>query len=82
MGKFKIIYDRQACIGANACVVLNPQLFEMDKDGKANLIGGKKLADGTFELVTDARESIIESARGCPVEVIKVIDLETGKKIV
>ncbi|HIH41651.1 TPA: ferredoxin, partial [Candidatus Woesearchaeota archaeon] len=30
MGKFRIIYDRKACIGANACVVLDPQLFEMD----------------------------------------------------
>ena len=81
MSKFKIVYDRNSCIGANACVALSPDIFEMGDDGKANLKGGKDIGDGKFELVTESDESILEAAQGCPVDVIKVIDMDTGEEI-
>jgi len=74
MAKFKIIFDREACIGAAACVAVAPKFFEMNEDGKADLLKGKKNKEGKFELVIEASDekTAVESADVCPVSVIKV----------
>ena len=41
MAKYKISYSREGCIGAAACVAVNPKYYEMKDDGKVDLIGGK-----------------------------------------
>lgn len=82
MGKFKIIYDRDACIGAAACAALDPKLFEMNTDGKADLIGGKEEKPGLFVLEIDDLGDAKDAAESCPVDVIKIKDLENKKDIV
>lgn len=82
MGKFKVIYDKNSCIGAGACVVLSPDIFQPSDDGKVNLLGARDLGNEKFELITNSKESILEAAESCPVQAIKVIDLDTEKELI
>ena len=81
MAKYKIIFDRNNCIGAGACAAMDPARFKMAGDGKADLLGGSEV-DGKWELECDENPAIIESAKACPVEVIKVKNLDTGEDLV
>jgi len=69
--KLKIIIDREECIGDGMCVNEAPETFELDEESKAILKDGS----------TDEREAILDAARCCPVDVITVIDTETGQKL-
>jgi ferredoxin len=80
--KYKVILDRNLCIGAAACEIAAPNLWEIDKeDGKANLKGGSKV-DGkheTFEIIIDEKDYKVakDSAEVCPVAgCIKVVEIE------
>ena len=81
MVKYKIIYDRPNCIGAGACAAMDPDHFEMKGDGKADLKGFRE-EDGKHVLEVDENPAVIEAAKACPVEVIKVKNLETGEDLV
>ncbi len=81
--KFKIVYDRDLCIGAASCVALNPDDFELDDEGKAILKGGEKnlktglyekiiFKDKKFELRKDACES-------CPVRALWIEEVKEEK---
>ena len=80
--KFKIDHDRPNCIGCGACAALQPSLWEMDQDGKSNIVAGKKLANGCEEKDFDEsdHEAHKEAAEACPVNVIHIINNETGDK--
>lgn len=93
MRKYKIIYDREGCIGAAACAAVMPETWEIDADGKANLLGGTKNDEtDKWELIFDEEilgdkfEEVFEkhrdAAESCPVQVIKIIDMETEEEIV
>ena len=82
MVRIKIIYDRVACIGAGACAAMDPTHFKITSDGKADLIDGKDIGNGKFELECESSQSAIEGAKACPVEVIKIKNLETGENII
>ena len=82
MAKYKIIFDRANCIGAGACAAMDPANFKMATDGKADLIGGKDIGGGKFELVCEGNPAVIEGAKACPVEVIKVQNVDTVEKLV
>ena len=41
MVKLRIEYDKAGCIGAAACVAVDPQRWILDKDGKADLVNAK-----------------------------------------
>ena len=83
----KIIVDRNACIGAAACVVLAGKTFALDAEGKAEVIcvtdktqtpeesSGKQTVDN------DAREAIIEAAMACPTNAIHLID-DDGSQVI
>jgi ferredoxin len=77
MKKYKIIYDREACIGAIACVAVNPKFWVMDPDGKANLLGAKKNKEGKWELIIGEDDFIInkDASEVCPVLAIKIEEL-------
>lgn len=83
--KYRIEYDRNACIGAAACVAIDPENWIMVEDNKADLVGGK-LDSKTKFFIKDINESELskwkEAAEVCPVNVIHIIDLQTGKKII
>jgi len=82
--KYKVVYDRQNCIGAGACVLAYAERFKMNNnDDKADLIGGMQKGE-LFEVEFTLREleEFKSAAQVCPVAVIKIFDMETGKEIV
>ena len=83
MTKYRIKYDRKGCIGAGVCAAIAEKHWEMNKDGLADLINGKEV-DGFFEKIIDESELEIvkKAAENCPVNVIHIIDEETGKQII
>lgn len=81
MVRYKIIFDRENCIGAGACAAMDPEHFKMASDGKADLINGKDIGNGKFELEVDGNDTIVEAAKACPVLVIKIKD-EQNKDLV
>ena len=85
MKKYRIEYAREACIGAAACAASDPDNWQMDEDGKANLKDGKKDSKTKY-FIREIDESEFpkwkEAAELCPVTVIHIIDLETGKRII
>ncbi len=85
MTRYKIIYDREGCIGAAACAAVSPKYWKMVEDGKANLIGSEKV-EGKEEYILEIDdtdfEEMFEAAQSCPVIVIHIINLDTGEKII
>lgn len=83
MATIKIVYDREGCIGAGVCAALADKVWKMNDDGKADLIGGVKDADGKWILEIDGKDLEInkQAAEGCPALVIHLINKETGEKI-
>lgn len=81
MAKYKIIYDRDDCIGATTCTEFFKK-FKMAKDGKADLVGSKE-DEGEFTLEIDEKDlkKAVEAAKSCPVNVIHIYDKD-DKKIV
>lgn len=84
--KIKIVYDRNGCIGAAACVSINPIDWVMDADGKANLIQSQKEAEKLVKIVDvnnkEEMGRVVESAIVCPVSIIEVWDVKENKRIV
>lgn len=68
----KIVVDRDACIGARSCVVVTPDLFQMDGENLAYVVKGdlNKLDEDLIKM----------SAESCPVLAIHLYD-EEGNKI-
>ena len=68
---YKVVVDRNLCIGAASCVAVAPQVFALDNEAKAIVLPGVDNADN---------ETLLEAARACPVAAIIITD-ETGKQI-
>ena len=73
MVKYKIIFDRENCIGAYACVAIAPETWQESDDGKANLVSD--------EFDESELPKQIEAAKACPVNVIKIVNAETGEEV-
>ncbi len=73
MGKYKIVYDREGCIGAGVCVSLCPDNWSMSDDGKATV--------HKMEIEESELKANKDAAEGCPVNVIHIED-ENGNRIV
>jgi len=83
--KYKVVYDRNNCIGAGSCVAIFPRRWIMNNaDDKADLVGGKKDEKEMwiFEFTLEELEDFKSSAEVCPVQVIHIYDLESGEKLV
>jgi ferredoxin len=74
LAKYKIIYDRKKCMGAAECEALNPLLWAIAEDQKADLIGGRQNGKGQFELTLDDGdvEQNRKIARSCPMGCISI----------
>lgn len=66
----RIIVDREACIGAQSCVVVAPGVFQMDDDNLAYVTDPDSTDDDT----------ILLAAQSCPVLAVHLYD-EEGNKI-
>lgn len=71
VGKLKVHVDRDLCIGAATCIAVAPKTFILDSEAKAVLLQSAQ---------EELPETIIESAKACPVAAIIITD-ETGKQI-
>lgn len=82
---YKVKVDRDLCIGAGSCVVVAPQTFELDSEGKAVI----KKKDGTmtsdfvnYSDINDNEENILNGARSCPVNAVIIVEVdEQGNEI-
>lgn len=73
--RYKIEFERWGCIGAAMCVVAAADNWKIDdKDGKANV--------KHVELSEDELERNLKAAKDCPVNVIHIIDVKKGKKLI
>ena len=86
MAIFRIEYEREGCIGAGVCAAIADKHWVMNDDGKADLIGGKKeTKDGKDIWVLEIPEEDLDvnkqSAEGCPADVIRIFNKETGEKV-
>jgi ferredoxin len=77
--KVKIIYNREGCIGAGVCWTVAPKFFITGADNKADLVEGKLNPEtGKYERIVEVDEEELkqlkETAEGCPVFVIEVIE--------
>ena len=80
--KYKVIFERKACIGSFACVSANAERWKENDDGKADLKGGEAKGDN-FEVIIEESEleKMKEAAVLCPVNVIHIED-ESGKRLI
>lgn len=83
MANYRIIYDRDVCIGAAACEDIDPKRFKINSDdGKADLIKGKEDKSGLFILDVDDLGTSVEAAKACPVRAIMIKDLKNNEDVV
>ena len=61
--RIRLEVDRDLCIGSGDCVATEPDVFELDDEGKAVVIDPDAAAT----------DDIVEAARNCPVTAIFVI---------
>lgn len=83
--KYRIEYDREGCIGAAACVAVDDESWTLVEDGKADLNESNKNNKSGFFIREITEEELVkfkEAAEACPVNVIHIVDLETGKRII
>lgn len=74
MAKYTIEYDRDGCIGAGSCVGACSGNWSMGDDNKAN-VAKKEIEEEELACNKEAAES-------CPVNVIHIINNETGEKLI
>ena len=67
----KVRVDRDLCIGAATCIAIAPKSFVLDSEAKAIIL--KSIDEET-------EQTIIDSAKGCPVAAI-IIEDDKGNKI-
>ena len=72
VGDLEITVDKDACIGASACIAMAAHTYALDSDGKAVILD---TAD------QDTEDAIIDSARACPVQAIKLQRISTGETV-
>lgn len=76
MAKFKIVFDRNKCIGAYSCVAEDPDKWKPANDGKVDLDKSKQVDKGIFE--SEIGENELEKSRAvaavCPVAAIQVVE--------
>ncbi|MFH1174498.1 MAG: ferredoxin [archaeon] len=79
MSKCKIVFDREACIGALACNAIAPKSYLLADDGKVDFSGAVfNEQTKKWELIVegDAVQINKEAAEACPVHAIEVIELK------
>jgi len=65
VGDLSVTVDRTLCIGAASCVAVAPQAFELDDQAIAIILDTADQED---------RDTLLDSARSCPVDAIIITD--------
>ncbi len=80
----KILHDRPNCIGCGLCVNVAPEFWKMADDGKSNVLGAQSLPDGTEVLEIEEKDLAcnMDAAEICPVNVIHLVEIGSGKQLI
>jgi ferredoxin len=76
--KYKIVHDRDICIGCSACASVCPKYWEMESDGKSSIIGHTKTGNGEEEVLGPLSEDFddnMDAAESCPVNCIHIKEI-------
>ena len=83
--KLKVEYDKDRCIGRGNCAAIAPGYFKLTNK-KAALLNSdymsKNLYTKELECGKETAKSIIDAGIACPVNAIRVTDMEKNKDIV
>ncbi len=71
MAKLKTTVVKAKCISSGDCVETAQTVFQLDADGKSEVINQTGASDAI----------IMAAARGCPAKAIVVVDEETGTQL-
>jgi ferredoxin len=71
MAKLAIAINKTRCIGSGDCVETAPAVFQLDADGKSEVISATGASDA----------AIVSAARSCPVKAITVVDEDAGTQL-
>jgi ferredoxin len=71
IGKLIVHVDRDLCIGAASCIAVAPKTWALDNEAKAIFL------DSAEE---ESEQTIIDSAKSCPVAAIIIKD-ESGNQV-
>ena len=71
-GDLNVVIDRGTCIATENCIVVAPEVFELDDDQICRFTDDPGNVD---------REKLIEACKICPVDALSVIDA-SGKQLV
>jgi ferredoxin len=83
--KYRVEYNRPGCIGAGACVAAGPDFWTLAEggDAKADLKASlKPRKEGDYQYLEFDEKDLqqnLDAAQACPVQVIKIVDVETGE---
>jgi ferredoxin len=66
MTKIKITVDKNKCIGSASCVVLGPQFFDLDADGKSEPL------NEIVDIEGKELETLKKAVNACPVNAISI----------
>jgi ferredoxin len=85
MKKIRIKVDADLCIGAASCVAVDPKHFSLNQENKAVVLDPAVKAtpetyDRVVELSDEDYDTLLMSARSCPVLAISLFD-EAGKQL-
>lgn len=84
--EYELELDRKGCIGAAICCAVSKRFWKFnDKDGKVDLADNLKSHDNdiqTLEIEEKDFKENYDAAISCPVRVIHIKDLKTGKKLI
>ena len=61
--------DRSACAGHGDCALVAPQVFQLDADDVAEVVGSAPL------------DVLTEAAEACPSVAITIVDADTGDQL-
>ncbi len=71
----RVKHFKKDCISCGACAAINPEFWEMDAEGLAELKGSSDKGDHQeLEIDEKDRESNQEAADVCPVNIIHIED--------
>lgn len=79
VNNYKIVHDRNICIGCAACASVCPNYWEMKDDGKSSIVGGEATGNGEEEMkgpLTENYDCNNEAAESCPVNCIHIFEVK------
>lgn len=83
--RYKVELDRDGCIGVTTCVAVVPDELSMAEDNKVDMkdsIQDQKTKFFVREIDESELKKWMEAAEVCPVNVIHITELKTGKKLI